>query len=55
MTVPVQINEGKVTRFSTTLTPESTGIAIVPVIALTLIILLTVAAGVYLFLRQRKY
>jgi hypothetical protein len=55
MTVPVRINEGKVTTISTTLTPEPAGIAIVPVIALAVIILLTVIAGIYLFLRQRKY
>jgi hypothetical protein len=54
MTVPVRVNGGKVTEFSTTLiSAGSPGIAIVPVIALVVIILGIVAGGIYLFRKQK--
>ncbi|HSQ94207.1 MAG TPA: PKD domain-containing protein [Methanoregula sp.] len=55
LTVPVQINGGKVTEFSTTLKPvESSGIAIIPVIALGIIILGVVGFGIFLYRKQKN-
>jgi hypothetical protein len=54
MTLPVMVNDGTVTAFSTTLAPVSGGIAIVPVIALTAITLATAGAGIYLYKTQRR-
>jgi PKD repeat protein len=54
MTVPVGITGGKTTEFSTSLTASgSTGIALLPLIALILIIVGVVVGGIYLFLKQR--
>jgi PKD repeat protein len=53
MTVPVQITEGKITTMATTLPAESGGIAIVPVIVLSLIMLGVLIMGIYLYLKQR--
>ena len=54
MTLPVMVNDGTVTAFSTTLAPVSGGIAIVPVIALTAITLATAGAGIYLYKTQKR-
>jgi PKD repeat protein len=54
MTVPVQINDGKITTFATTLAPVSSGIAILPVAALTLIVLGVLGMGIYLFRTHKK-
>jgi hypothetical protein len=54
LTVPVSINDGKVTSFSTTLVPAAGGIALLPVIALILIILGVVGAGIYLVISRRQ-
>ena len=54
MTLPVMVNDGTVTAFSTTLAPVSGGIAIVPVIALTVITLATAGAGIYLYKTQKR-
>ena len=53
ITVPVLITEGKTTTLATTLPAESGGIAIVPVIILTIIMLGVAGMGIYLFLKQR--
>ena len=54
MTVPVvQITDGTITTFSTALTPEPTGIALLPVIAMGIIILGIIIGGAYLYLKQR--
>ena len=52
-TFAVLINDGTMTSFSTTLAPVSGGIAILPVIALMLIILGIVAGGIYLYRTQK--
>ena len=54
MTLPVMVNDGTVTAFSTTLAPVSGGIAIVPVIALSVITLVTAGAGIYLYKTQKR-
>jgi hypothetical protein len=53
MTVPVLITEGKTTTMATSLPAESGGIAIVPVIVLTIIMLGVAGMGIYLYLKQR--
>jgi hypothetical protein len=52
-TVLVQVNDGTVTGFSATLVPESGSIAILPVIALALIILGVAGSGIYLYRKQK--
>ncbi|RPI38328.1 MAG: PEGA domain-containing protein [Methanoregulaceae archaeon] len=54
MTLPVMVNDGTVTAFSTTLAPVSGGIAIVPVIALSVITLATAGAGIYLYKTRKR-
>jgi PKD repeat protein len=55
MTVPVLINTGQTNTFSTTLMPvDSGGIAILPVIALAIIMLSVIGAGIFLFRQQKK-
>jgi len=53
MTMPVQIAGGQTNTLSTSLLPVSGGIAILPVIALVLIMLSVAGAGIYLY-RTRK-
>jgi PKD repeat protein len=57
MSMPVSITGGQTTTFSTSLLPEaagSSGIAILPVIALVLIILGVVGMGIYLYRTQPR-
>jgi PKD repeat protein len=54
MTVAVQINDGKTTTFAATLSPVSSGIATLPVVALSLIMLGVAGMGIYLFKTHRK-
>jgi PKD repeat protein len=54
MTIPVKINDGKVTGFSTTLTPVSGESEILPVIALAVIIFGVAGAAIYLYRKWRK-
>lgn len=54
ITTTVVINAGSTTEYAATLMPEpTTGIAIVPVIALAIIVLGIIGGGIYLFLRHR--
>ncbi len=54
MTASVAISGGKTTEFSTSLiSTGSTGIALLPVIALLFIVLSVLVAGAYLYLKQR--
>jgi len=54
MTIPVLINAGKVTGFSTTLTPVSGDSQILPVIALAVIIFGVAGALIYLYRKWKK-
>jgi PEGA domain/PKD domain len=54
MSIPFLINDGVTTDLATTLMPVPGGIAIVPVIALSVIVLGIVVGGIYLFMRHRK-
>jgi PKD repeat protein len=54
ITLPVIVNDGTVTAFSTTLAPVSGGIAVVPVIALLVIVLATAGGGFYLYKTQKR-
>jgi hypothetical protein len=54
MTIPVvRITEGEKTTFGTTLMPETGGVAVLPVIVLSLIIIGILVGGAYLYLKQR--
>lgn len=53
MTMPVQVTGGQTNTLSTSLLPVSGGIAILPVIALVLIMLSVAGAGIYLY-KTRK-
>lgn len=54
LSMPVVVNGGTTTEFSTSLVATaSTGIALLPVVILTLIVLGVVGAGAYLYLKQR--
>ena len=54
MTMPVQITGGQTNTLSTSLLPVSGGIAILPVIALGLIIIGVAGMGIFLYKRQRQ-
>ncbi len=54
MTVPVLVHDGTAITFGTTLAPESGGIAIVPVIVLTIIVIGVIGMGIYLFKTLKK-
>ena len=54
MTIPIQITGGQTNTLSTSLLPVSGGIAILPVIALGLIILGVIGMGIFLVKRQRQ-
>jgi hypothetical protein len=52
-TAPVLITAGETTDFSTTLAAPEGGIAILPVIALVVIIILVISGGIIMYLRMR--
>jgi len=53
MTMAFSIREGQTTTLSTSLMPVPGGIALLPVIVLSLIVLGVLVGGIYLYLRQR--
>ncbi|MDD1684109.1 MAG: PKD domain-containing protein [Methanoregula sp.] len=55
MTIPVMINAGTTTAFSTTLAPVSGGIAFLPIFVLTLIVLGLAGMGIFLYRRQKEH
>jgi hypothetical protein len=54
MTVPVAIDDGKTTDYSTALVPESGGMGMLPLIAGAVVILVLAAAGAYLYSKKKK-
>jgi hypothetical protein len=53
MTMAFSIRGGQTTTLSTSLMPVPGGIALLPVIVLSLIVLGVLVGGIYLYLRQR--
>ena len=55
MTVPVDINEGKTTEYSTALVPDAGGSMVsLPFIGGAVLILVVASAGAYLYTKKKK-